>query len=70
MKKKIKINAKARIAHLPKELVEQGFSGEIDAYSNAFTLVLTRKGSNLKQIRESLTIVLKDIELRLSEQQE
>ena len=64
MKKKLRVNAKARILHVPKDLVDDGFTGEIDCYTNSYTLVLTKKGSSLVDIADSLQIVLMDIQMR------
>lgn len=68
MKKKLRVNPQARTLHVPRELVEEGFSGDLDAYLNSFTLVIARSGANLRQISQSLDIVQRDIQLRLEEQ--
>jgi len=64
MKRKIKINPEARIAHIPKEIIDQGFEGEVDAYANAITLTLVSPNTPLKEVERSLEIVLEDIRLR------
>jgi len=64
MKRKIKINPEARIAHIPKEIIDQGFEGEVDAYANAITLTLVSPNKSLKEVERSLEIVLDDIRLR------
>lgn len=64
MKRRIKINPKAKIAHIPKELIEQGFKGDLDAYANAVTLTIVNENASLDSIRRSLEIVLEDIKLR------
>jgi len=64
MKRKITINPKARIAHIPKELIDQGFKGDVDGYANAVTLTLVNPKTPLEQVEQSLRIVLDDISLR------
>lgn len=64
MKRKIVINPAARIAHIPKELIEQGLTGEVDGYCNAVTLTLVSPLASLDEVEQSLKIVLLDIDLR------
>lgn len=64
MLRKIKINREARIAYIPKELIDQGLSGEMDAYANAVTLTIVNPDTPLEQVERSLEIVLQDIRLR------
>ena len=64
MLRKIKINPKARIAHIPKELIEQGFKGDLDGYANAVTLTLVNPKTPLKDVERSLKIVLDDVKFR------
>lgn len=64
MKRKIVINPEARIAHIPKELIDQGLKGEVDGYANAVTLTLVNPNTPLKDVETSLKIVLADIRFR------
>lgn len=64
MLRKIKINREARIAYIPKELIDQGLSGEMDGYANAVTLTIVNPNTPLEQVERSLEIVLQDIRLR------
>jgi len=66
MKRRIRINPEARIAHIPKELIDQGFTGEVDGYANAVTLTLVKPDADLAAVKRSLEIVLEDIALRQS----
>jgi len=64
MKRKIKVNPTARIAYIPKELIDQGLYGELDGYANAVTLTIVNPNTPLVNIRKSLEIVLEDIKFR------
>lgn len=64
MKRKIKINPEARIAYIPKELIDEGLTGEVDGYANAVTLTLVSPNTPLKDIERSLEIVLDDVRFR------
>jgi len=64
MKRKIKINPEARIAYIPKELIDQGLTGEVDGYANAVTLTIVSPNTPLKDVERSLEIVLEDIRFR------
>ena len=64
MKRKIKVNPTARIAHIPKELIEQGLYGELDGYANAVTLTIVNPEASLDDIERSLLIVIDDIRFR------
>jgi len=66
MLRKIRINPEARIATIPKELIDQGFAGDVDGYANAVTLTLVKPGADLAAVKRSLQIVLEDIALRQS----
>jgi len=64
MKRKIKVNPQARVAYIPKDLVDQGLSGDVDGYADAVTLTLVKPGTPLGDVERSLKIVLKDIQFR------
>ena len=64
MKRKIRINPKAKIAYIPGELIDQGFEGELDSYANAITLTMVKPDASLEEIERSLNIVLDDIRFR------
>ncbi len=70
MKRKIRINPEARIAYIPKELIDEGLTGEVDGYANAVTLTLVSPNTPLKNIERSLEIVLDDIRFRMRMEQE
>ena len=64
MKRKITINPEARIAYIPKELIDQGLKGEVDGYANAVTLTLVSPETSLEDVEKSLLIVLDDVRFR------
>ena len=66
MKRKIKVNPEARIAYIPKELIDQGLHGDLDGYANAVTLTIVNPDTPLEDVERSLQIVLDDIKFRKS----
>ena len=64
MKRKITINPEARVAYIPKELIDQGLKGELDGYANAITLTIVKPEASLEDVENSLLIVLEDIRFR------
>jgi len=69
MKRKLRINPEARILTIPKEIVEEGFTGDVDAYANAKTLTIVHPEASLGEVKRSLEIVLQDINLRMGTQE-
>ena len=64
MKLKININSNG-YAYLPKELRDEGYMGEVDAMPNHFAGVIARPGATLRQIQQSLEVLLHDIQIQL-----
>ena len=64
MPEKLKIDPDTGLAYFSKRLREEGFVGEIEGIANALTFTLIRPGTNLRDIEESLEIVLRDLRLR------
>lgn len=50
---------------MPKELLRDGFKGDVDVFSNSITFTIVHPSADLQKVKESLDITLKDIELRL-----
>lgn len=67
MKRKISINPKTCITYIPKDLVEAGYSNEVELLSNAITVTLIKPKTDLKSVKRSLEIVIQDIELRIKQ---
>lgn len=65
MRRRIRVNPKTNLASIPKQLVEDGLSGDVDAYANAVTVTLVKPGALLIDVRDSLRTVLQDVELRM-----
>lgn len=63
MRIKIKINPKTRVVYLPKDIVESGFNGEVDAFGAGSVFVITHPNADVAAIKESISLVLKDIDL-------
>jgi len=64
MRRRFKIHGKARTIYLSRDVVRDGFEGEVDGYANAVTLTLVHPEANLEDIEDSLNVVLDDIRLR------
>lgn len=52
-------------AYIPKELIDEGFTGEVELLANAKTATILHPEASLEEIEESLKIVLRDIRLRM-----
>ena len=50
---------------MPKQLLNDGFKGDVDVFSNSITFTIIHPSADLQKVKESLEITLKDIELRL-----
>ena len=55
----------AGYAYLPKNLRDAGFTGEVEAMPNHFTVALFLPGSTMQQRKESLELLIRDMELQL-----
>jgi len=50
--------------YMPKDFVEEGFVGVMDALANAKTITLLHPSTTLEEAEKSLEIVIEDIRLR------
>jgi hypothetical protein len=62
MKKSITINNKQN-AYFPKDFIENGFTGEIDSYSDGVTVLLVKPGTSIDVIEKSIKNILWSIKL-------
>ena len=62
---RVRINPKTGVLYIPKELLNDGFRGDVDALSNAMTFTIIHPSADLEKVKESLEITLRDIKLRL-----
>ena len=69
MRRRFKIPGKARTIYLSRDVVKDGFEGEVDGYANAVTLTLVHPEASLEDVEDSLKVVLGDIRLRRKIQQ-
>ena len=53
--------------YLPKHIGEE-YEGDTECIANALTLTIIRPGTSLEQVKKSLDIVKRDIELRIEQQ--
>jgi len=70
MKRKIRVNPKTHLAYIPEEVINEGFTGDLDAYANAKTVTLVHPDAPLDEVERSLEIVLQDIRLRMGKGEE
>lgn len=52
-------------SYIPKELIDEGFVGEVEILADAFTATLLKPGVALEEIEKSLEIILQDVRLRM-----
>lgn len=53
--------------YLPQHIGKE-YEGEAECLANALTLTIMRPGVSLERVKESLKIVIKDIELRIKQE--
>lgn len=58
---KIVINKNSNLAYIPKEMVEEGFSGEIELLREIHSVVLIRPGSTSDEVIDSLKHIINKI---------
>ncbi len=63
MRIKVKINPKTHVAYLPKCVIEEGFEGEVDVYGAGSVIVIPHPNADAATIKESISLVARDIEL-------
>ena len=64
MKRLFKVHKSAKTIRLTKDLVGDGFKGELQGYANSCTLVLLRPGTSLETAVEALEAIIQDLRLR------
>lgn len=52
--------------YFPKELIRNGFVGEMEILGDAMTATIIHPNANLTQVKKSLQIILQDIDLRIA----
>jgi hypothetical protein len=50
---------------MPRQLLRDGFGGDVDVYSNSITFTIVHPSADIREVKQSLDITLKEIELRL-----
>jgi hypothetical protein len=63
MRIRLKINPKTGVIYFPKQLVEDGFKGEVDVFSAGPVVVIVHPDAEVNVVREGLELVSRDIEL-------
>lgn len=69
MRRKVRINPKTHLVCIPAESIEDGIVGNVDAYSDAVTFTLISPQATLKDIKNSLETVLRDVNQRIGLQE-
>jgi hypothetical protein len=64
----IPIDTKNPRSYIPRELINEGFTGEVEILADAFTATLLKPGVPLEQIKRSLQLVLEDVNLRIEQE--
>jgi hypothetical protein len=67
---KIKVNPEEKNPrpYWPKELTQEGFVGEMLILDDALTATIIHPNASLEQVKKSLEIVMKDVELRIEKE--
>lgn len=67
MLKVLKINPDAKIMHVPTDLLDAGFTGDIDSVIGAVTVVLIKPGARMEDAIASLEATLAEMRVHVSE---
>lgn len=59
----VKVNSKSGASYIPSSLRRMGFAGEVKGHCTQLLLVLVRPGATIKEVRQSLILLSKDLEL-------
>lgn len=60
----IRVDPRTGVTYFPKEIRQEGFTGEIQGLPNALTFTLIKPGTSLADVERSLLIIIEDIRLR------
>ena len=63
MRIKVKINPKTGVVYLPRSVIEDGFKGGVDLYGVGSVIVIPHPDADISTIKESMSLVARDIEL-------
>lgn len=64
MKRIFKVHKNAKTIRLTKDLVAEGFDGELEGFMNACTFILVKPNTTLDEAIESLETTIQDLRLR------
>jgi hypothetical protein len=64
MRRLFRVHRQAKTIRLTKELVDEGFDGDLEGFANACTFVLVKPGTTIDQAIESLKTTIRDLQLR------
>jgi hypothetical protein len=64
MKRIFRVHQRAKTIRLTKDLIDEGFDGQLEGFANACTFVLVKPGTTLDQAIESLETIIRDMNLR------
>ena len=68
MLKRVKFHKEGR-AYFGPEVEADGYTGDVPTLPNAITILVIKPGAKLTDVKRSVEITLKDIELRISQGQ-
>jgi hypothetical protein len=64
MKLILKFNKNSHSIRLPQTAIDDGFVGNVEAYTFGNAIVLVKPGTKLEHVARSLEIIIADLELR------
>ena len=64
MKGKIVVNKDSKLAYIPRNLINEGYVGDVNTLANFNTVTLLRPGSTIDDQIESLELIIQDLKMR------
>lgn len=64
MKGKIVVNKDSKLAYIPRNLIDEGYIGDVVTLANFNTVTLLRPGSTIDDQIESLELITQDLKMR------
>ncbi len=64
MRRIFKVHKNAKTIRLTKDLVSEGFDGELEGFMNACTFILVKPNTTIDEAIESLETAIQDLRLR------
>jgi hypothetical protein len=60
--------SKAHRAYIPPEMIDAGFTGELEIITAPFAAAILKPGASLDQVKRSLELTIQDLQLQIDSQ--